>query len=121
MNKTNETRLVLAENLIQLIFSHAIISHTITLVAWSIHKREHRVESFWTMITFTPLSGAAHSTRTVPLAYLLQVDDVRILLDCGSPDWIPEDTNEPADNSWENYCEALRQSALVFSSYRCIL
>jgi cleavage and polyadenylation specificity factor subunit 2 len=70
------------------------------------------------MITFTPLSGAAHSSRTVPLAYLLQVDDVRILLDCGSPDWIPEDS---ADNNWENYCEALRQSAHVFSSYQCTL
>ena len=45
------------------------------------------------MITFTPLSGAARSSRTVPLAYLLQVDDVRILLDCGAPDWCPEDTS----------------------------
>ncbi|KAJ7781055.1 beta-lactamase-like protein [Mycena metata] len=68
------------------------------------------------MITFTPLSGAAHSSRTTPLAYLLQVDDVRILLDCGSPDWSPE---EPALKSeseertfhWEEYCQALRECA----------
>ena len=71
------------------------------------------------MITFTPLSGAARSSRTIPLAYLLQVDDVRILLDCGSPDWCPE---EPEGTSsvvkeedlqerhyhWEEYCETLK-------------
>ncbi|KAF8897717.1 beta-lactamase-like protein [Infundibulicybe gibba] len=68
------------------------------------------------MITFTPLSGAARSSRTTPLAYLLQVDDVRILLDCGSPDWAPEgasaqDTSEKVAYFWEEYCEALRQCA----------
>ncbi|KAJ6539529.1 beta-lactamase-like protein [Mycena capillaripes] len=68
------------------------------------------------MITFTPLSGAAHSSRSTPLAYLLQVDDVRILLDCGSPDWSPEepalksDTEEPTFH-WEEYCQALRECA----------
>jgi hypothetical protein len=66
------------------------------------------------MITFTPLSGAAHSSSTAPLAYLLQVDDVRILLDCGSPDWAPEDpTLKPASEEqafhWEEYCQALRE------------
>ena len=35
--------------------------------------------SFLSMITFTPLSGSARSQNTSPLAYLLQVDDVRIL------------------------------------------
>lgn len=66
------------------------------------------------MITFTPLSGAARSSRTTPLAYLLQVDDVRILLDCGSPDWSPEEepTSEDIKGSsyhWEEYCQALRE------------
>lgn len=69
------------------------------------------------MITFTPLSGAAHSSRTVPLAYLLQVDDVRILLDCGSPDWNPENIetiqSESGDDlttySWKEYCDTLRK------------
>ncbi|KAG6821557.1 hypothetical protein H0H93_000066 [Arthromyces matolae] len=67
------------------------------------------------MITFTPLSGAARSTQTKPLAYILQVDDVRILLDCGSPDWapephhliIPDGSEEPAYH-WETYCNSLR-------------
>ncbi len=66
------------------------------------------------MITFTPLSGAARSARTVPLAYLLQVDDVRILLDCGSPDWCPESlegTLEVEEDmpSWEKYCEEMKE------------
>jgi cleavage and polyadenylation specificity factor subunit 2 len=60
------------------------------------------------MITFTPLSGAAHSARTTPLAYLLQVDDVRILLDCGSPDWSPEKPALDLEH-WEEYCQALRE------------
>ncbi|KAJ7638939.1 beta-lactamase-like protein [Roridomyces roridus] len=66
------------------------------------------------MITFTPLSGAADSSRTTPLAYLLQVDDVRILLDCGSPDWSPEQsslTPTEQDFDWEEYCQALRECA----------
>src|ERR1700753_1325584 len=52
------------------------------------------------MLTFTPLSGAATSERTSPLAYLLQVDDINILLDCGSPDWCPEPTS--SENGGEN-------------------
>ncbi len=70
------------------------------------------------MITFTPLSGAARSDHTVPLAYLLQVDDVRILLDCGSPDWCPEpikgDTEENESPAWEKYCDSLKEC--VFTS-----
>ncbi|KXN89602.1 Cleavage factor two protein 2 [Leucoagaricus sp. SymC.cos] len=68
------------------------------------------------MITFTPLSGAARSDSSSPLSYLLQVDDVRILLDCGSPDWSPENISLPnrsnEDGSkfpWTEYCEALRR------------
>lgn len=63
------------------------------------------------MITFTPLSGAAGTVRTVPLAYLLQVDDVRILLDCGSPDWCPEPSSEEGDDvpAWTKYCGALKE------------
>ncbi|KAF7985231.1 hypothetical protein HWV62_7878 [Athelia sp. TMB] len=72
------------------------------------------------MITFTPLSGAARSSRTTPLAYILQVDDVRILLDCGSPDWSPEDSSSSSIKSediqatsyhWEEYCQRLREYA----------
>jgi hypothetical protein len=66
------------------------------------------------MITFTPLSGAARSSRSTPLAYLLQVDDVRILLDCGSPDWTPEasssyEVNQGEQFHWEEYSSALRE------------
>jgi len=66
------------------------------------------------MITFTPLAGSAHSTRHLPLAYLLQVDDVNILLDCGSPDWHPEQfgksEGEPTDAPfWETYCRELER------------
>jgi cleavage and polyadenylation specificity factor subunit 2 len=68
------------------------------------------------MITFTPLSGAAHARRTTPLCYLLQLDDVRILLDCGSPDWVPEPspiTEIPQQGfHWDDYCNALRASVV---------
>ncbi|KAJ4478320.1 beta-lactamase-like protein [Lentinula aciculospora] len=60
------------------------------------------------MITFTPLSGAARSSQTSPLCYLLQVDDVRILLDCGSPDWEPEEI-QSSQAPWEEYCQSLRE------------
>ncbi|KAI6130362.1 beta-lactamase-like protein [Pisolithus croceorrhizus] len=50
------------------------------------------------MITFTPLSGAVGESQTCPLAYLLQLDDVRVLLDCGSPDWSPEERAFKPDN-----------------------
>ncbi|TRM68110.1 beta-lactamase-like protein [Schizophyllum amplum] len=68
------------------------------------------------MLTFTPLSGAAHSTRTTPLCFILQVDDVKILLDCGSPDWSPEASTsevkvEDTGHWWEEYCSLLRQHA----------
>lgn len=58
------------------------------------------------MITFNPLAGAVGADSAVPLAYLLQVDDVRVLLDCGSPDWSPEHTTTP-----DAYCTALRDAA----------
>ena len=68
------------------------------------------------MITFTPLSGAARSSRTAPLAYLLQVDDVRILLDCGSPDWSPEnietiqsESGDEVTYPWKDYCDTVRK------------
>jgi cleavage and polyadenylation specificity factor subunit 2 len=61
------------------------------------------------MITFKPLSGAAQSSPTAPLCYLLEVDDVRILLDCGSPDWSPESQQRPFQ--WEPYCDALKECA----------
>ena len=75
------------------------------------------------MITFTPLAGAARSTSTTPFAYILQVDDVRILLDCGSPDWMQEpspfkevQSGNDADIEgttpsppWLPYCESLKK------------
>lgn len=74
------------------------------------------------MITFTPLSGASRSSNTTPLSYLLQIDDVRILIDCGSPDWSPEpspfqseqseDEGTPERPSWVDYCEALEKLVL---------
>jgi hypothetical protein len=65
------------------------------------------------MLTFTPLSGAAKSSRTSPLAFLLLVDDIRILLDCGSPDWCSEPSSSVKDEdgktessfNWRQYCE----------------
>ncbi|KAH7887585.1 beta-lactamase-like protein [Phlebopus sp. FC_14] len=69
------------------------------------------------MITFTPLSGAVGTSGTVPLAYLLQVDDVHVLLDCGSPDWTPEEHVFKHDDGRSiafpcaNYCNALRDCA----------
>ncbi|KAI6152203.1 beta-lactamase-like protein [Pisolithus tinctorius] len=67
------------------------------------------------MITFTPLCGAVGESQTCPLAYLLQLDDVRVLLDCGSPDWSPEERAFTPDNdpessppNWSAYCDSLR-------------
>lgn len=58
------------------------------------------------MITFRPLAGAVGADSVVPLAYLLQIDDVRVLLDCGSPDWSQENTALVAA-----YCAAFRECA----------
>ena len=74
------------------------------------------------MITFTPLSGAARESRTTPLCYLLQIDDVRILIDCGSPDWAPEpspfsteEVKEEVPPWWQAYCEALQKFVVELS------
>lgn len=68
------------------------------------------------MITFTPLAGGAQSPQTTPLCYLLQVDDVRILLDCGSPDWNPEpqatkaeDGDDTGEETWDQYTRSLER------------
>ena len=69
------------------------------------------------MITFTPLSGPARSERIQPLAYLLQVDDIRVLLDCGAPDWCPEQSTSALTEDhlndqafhWNKYCDTLRE------------
>ena len=72
------------------------------------------------MITFTPLAGSAKSVTTTPLAYVLQVDDVKILLDCGSPDWVQEPSPFEEDSDmqegtsstsppWREYCEAMKE------------
>jgi cleavage and polyadenylation specificity factor subunit 2 len=61
------------------------------------------------MLTFTPLSGAAQSSRTSPLAFLRRVDDINILPDCGSPDWCPVPTSSENEGEnrfhWEQYCD----------------
>lgn len=80
------------------------------------------------MLTFTPLSGAAKSSRTSPLAYLLQVDDINILLDCGSPDWCPEPTSSEngGENKfpWEQYCDHLKECVMLYAIgqlfFRCV-
>ncbi|KAI0684632.1 hypothetical protein BC835DRAFT_1462711 [Cytidiella melzeri] len=55
--------------------------------------------------------------------YLLQVDNVHILLDCGLPDWCPEAKEEDCGEErmekekpagvygWEEYCRVLRENA----------
>ncbi|KDQ20588.1 hypothetical protein BOTBODRAFT_100390 [Botryobasidium botryosum FD-172 SS1] len=67
---------------------------------------------------FTPLSGDASTSSSVPLAYILQIDDVRVLLDCGSPNWCPEpgrvsseDSGLAEEEAWEKYCQALQREA----------
>jgi cleavage and polyadenylation specificity factor subunit 2 len=76
------------------------------------------------MLTFTPLSGAAKSSRTSPLAYLLQVDDINILLDCGSPDWCPEPTSSENEGEkkfpWERYCDNLKECVMLKVNFRCV-
>jgi len=66
------------------------------------------------MITLTPLAGGAESSQTTPLCYLLQVDDVNILLDCGSPDWNPESyvkktTDDASEEPWDPYVKSLER------------
>ncbi|KAF8528949.1 beta-lactamase-like protein [Hysterangium stoloniferum] len=69
------------------------------------------------MITFTPLAGGAQSSQTTPLCYLLQVDDVRILLDCGSPDWNLEELakkkelDDNVEDPWDQYIRSLESIA----------
>ncbi|KAF8312281.1 hypothetical protein DL93DRAFT_2126087 [Clavulina sp. PMI_390] len=57
---------------------------------------------------FTALSGDAASPHPRPLAYVLQIDDIKVLLDCGSPEWCPE---TPEDYDWSSYCNALESIA----------
>ncbi|KAG8856093.1 hypothetical protein FRB91_001267 [Serendipita sp. 411] len=64
------------------------------------------------MVSFTPLSGGACSDFTLPLAYVLDIDGAKILLDCGSPDWHAEDdiTNETERYKViDGYCTELRR------------
>ncbi|KIM25567.1 hypothetical protein M408DRAFT_74190 [Serendipita vermifera MAFF 305830] len=66
------------------------------------------------MITFTPLAGSARSDAVLPLAYVLEIDDVKILLDCGSPDWHPDEdlkVGEQATAFREEYCDQLKRHA----------
>lgn len=68
------------------------------------------------MITFTPLAGGAHSDSVLPLAYILEIDDVKVLLDCGSPDWHPDDDLKAGDEVKafrEEYCAQLKRSSIL--------
>lgn len=58
---------------------------------------------------FTALSGDAASPRPKPLAYVLQIDDIKVLLDCGSPEWCPEDVYDNEEVNWSSYCSALER------------
>jgi cleavage and polyadenylation specificity factor subunit 2 len=75
------------------------------------------------MITLTPLAGGAKSSQTTPLCYLLQVDDVRILLDCGSPDWNPEsqttksEDGDDGEEPWDQYTRSLERWVPVVQFY----
>ena len=59
------------------------------------------------MIIFTPLAGSGRSTIVSPLAYLLQIDDVRILLDCGAPSWNADPGSTETLNQMESYFTTL--------------
>ncbi|PVF96449.1 hypothetical protein CPB86DRAFT_736678 [Serendipita vermifera] len=66
------------------------------------------------MITFTPLAGAAYNDSTIPVAYILEIDEVKILLDCGSPDWHSYDhldTKGRSEAKWKSYCTELQRHA----------
>ena len=68
------------------------------------------------MIAFTPLAGGARSDSALPLAYILEIDDVKVLLDCGSPDWHPDDDIKvgiEAIAASEEYCAQLQRSSVV--------
>jgi cleavage and polyadenylation specificity factor subunit 2 len=68
------------------------------------------------MITFTPLAGSARSDSALPLAYILEIDDVKVLLDCGSPDWHPDDdiiTGSEALAVRDEYCAQLQRSSVI--------
>ena len=77
------------------------------------------------MITFSPLAGPARDERIQPLAYLLVVDDVRILLDCGAPDWCPEQstsalTEDDLDEHTrhrQQYCDTIKQSVQIYALF----
>ncbi|KZT62102.1 hypothetical protein CALCODRAFT_522464 [Calocera cornea HHB12733] len=75
------------------------------------------------MIVFTPLCGSAQST-SIPSAfcYLLQIDDIRVLLDCGAPDWRlgagesvegegPEGSGAQSKRLWAAYLDLLERNA----------
>lgn len=67
------------------------------------------------MLAFTPLAGSGRSEQTRPLCYLLTIDDVNILLDCGS---FPPGT--PADKT-DAYYSALKQYVGLESYFRARL
>jgi cleavage and polyadenylation specificity factor subunit 2 len=70
------------------------------------------------MITFTPLSSSSRvastsSAATPPLAYLIQLDDIKILVDCGSPDLRRAlEGNEP-EGEYEKLLRQLVQTILA--------
>ena len=84
------------------------------------------------MIIFTPLSGSALSSSTPrPFCYLLQIDDVRVLLDCGAPDWRlgtgekaeaqDPDAAPEAEKHWASYLELLERYVLPTICYESLV
>jgi cleavage and polyadenylation specificity factor subunit 2 len=71
------------------------------------------------MITFTPLSSSARSPSSSagelpPLAYLLQLDDIKILIDCGSPDLLAAlEEERPTDGEYERLLRECVQGVLA--------
>jgi cleavage and polyadenylation specificity factor subunit 2 len=68
------------------------------------------------MISFTPLAGAAYNDSIIPVAYILEIDEVKILLDCGSPDWHSDDRlglQERSEVKWKSYCAELQRYAVL--------
>src|SRR6266436_10027165 len=71
------------------------------------------------------LSGTAKSLRTSALAYLLQIDDINILLECRSPVWCPKPTSSETGGEnkllWEHAIISKSASdTWLASNFRCV-
>jgi hypothetical protein len=69
------------------------------------------------MISFEPLVGGSGSLPGTPAAYLLSVDQVNILLDCGAPDWASSDSSAYIDALSKSVSHAF---ALTVTKSNCL-